>query len=176
MNDEQILEMGGDEEDIRKFAEEHGATNPMPPNTKKCKHPYGTIENGKYNCKECGKKNIYNSPTPSPDKSEHDGTCRTPECYEKRPTPAVEDWEEKLKNVFEDLRKESTNIDYSEKYILDIFRSLREADRKRTIEGLEKMRKDRTFTNFLRHDIADQCLGYYNQAISDAIKFITNLK
>jgi len=43
----------------------------------------------------------------------------------------------------------------------------------RLIEEVENMRKDRTFINFLRHDIADQCLGYYNQSIDDLLSLLT---
>lgn len=105
MNDEQILEMGGDEEDIRKFAEEHGATNPMPPNTKKCcgdcgfaqlppktgidcvqpKCPCHTPNTKKCErrvCQYCQVYGInYSCHTPPPEKEKCDGTCRTPECY-----------------------------------------------------------------------------------------------
>lgn len=122
----------------------------MPPNTKKCGHE------GNYSACLCGTYDALLEgvvDTPSLDKSEHDGTCRTPECYEKRPTPAVEDWEEKLKVMIL-----SRGMGVSLNDCVNYVRSLRESDRKRILKWAEKEK---------RHDIL-----YF----SDLVAFITNLK
>lgn len=147
----------------------------MPPNTKKCGHE------GNYSACLCGTYDALLEgvvDTPSLDKSEHDGTCRTPECYEKRPTPAVEDWEKEFAELWK--KETSTRTGYIPYGLFapfrDFIRSLLKSDRKRCVEGLQgMMRSDDKWSKRHQEQVLWTDIGY-NQAISDAITLITNLK
>lgn len=61
----------------------------MPPNTKKCCEKCFDVNDLGFG-EVCTNPDCPSCHNPSLDKSEHDGTCRTPECYEERPTPNPE--------------------------------------------------------------------------------------
>ena len=114
----------------------------MPPNTKKCcEKPkrttsVSTRKGRRSICNNCGADWVFEN-TPSLDKSEHDGTCRTPECYEKRPTPAVEDWEgvKEAMRGFLKFPDEETANNWA-KFTNSFIRSLLKSDRKRIVEAV----------------------------------------
>ena len=124
------------------------------PNTKKCR--LCTHEDDLIGCE-------HDCHTPSLDKSEHDGTCRTPECYEKRPTPAVEDWEEKLKVMIL-----SRGMGVSLNDCVNYVRSLLKSDRKRIVEEIDNLE--------IAEPMGEERAGGFNQALKKVKDFITNLK
>lgn len=157
----------------------------MPPNTKKCcpECIYTEVrvdQPMELNCKYGGNHSCHLPPKPT--EKYEDGCVKadnigeghsflkgcskfSPETNPSTPAPAVEDW---IKDFDKEFGEHHCvyNGDYK-----SFIRSLLKSDRKRIVEELEKMKKERP-----NDEYQDEYPSGYNQAISDAIHFITNLK
>lgn len=163
----------------------------MPPNTKKCCGDCGFAQLPPKTGIDCVQPKCP-CHTPNTKKCEKCGavddsglTPRTNSVlcdqHDWKPTPAVEDWEERYKTmaVFETYSVPKIVIDDT----LDFIRSHDQQLRQRIVEALEEKKIGQNVViNAVGRSIGQnnvceaEKMNTYNQAITDAITFITNLK